>query len=328
MVWFLFILYSAVIVVAAIKLAEYGDAISIRTNLGGMFIGLLLMAGATSLPELLTSISSINQGVPDLAAGSFFGSNMFNMLLLGIIGLISWRTRILRKVARRHALTGSTAAFLLAIGIFFIMANIDLKIGWIGVDSIILLVAYIAGIYLIQTNSTPVTPSNVNEIDDRIPSLRNALIGFGLATAALIIVMPQLVSTSSEIATLTGLGTGFIGTALVSIVTSLPELVTTITAIRLGEYDMAVSNLFGSNMFNIFALGLSDVFFLNGRFLGAISPDFMLVGMIGLLMTLMGVIGNLAKMEKKFFIFELDTFLLILIYFFGMLFIFYRGIGI
>ena len=81
MVWFQFIISAAIIVLVAIKLAEYGDAIALRTNFGGVFVGTLLLAGATSLPELLTTINSINQGVPDLAAGNLFGSNMFNMFI-------------------------------------------------------------------------------------------------------------------------------------------------------------------------------------------------------------------------------------------------------
>ena len=89
MIWFQFIFSACIIVLAAIKLAEYGDSIALRTNLGGMFIGTLLLAGATSLPELLTSINAITQAVPDLAAGNLFGSVMLNMFLLAILDIIN-----------------------------------------------------------------------------------------------------------------------------------------------------------------------------------------------------------------------------------------------
>src|SRR3972149_6447591 len=85
MAWLIFLASSAAIVVAAIKLAQYGDVIAVRTRLGGMFVGALLLAGATSLPELVTAVSSIQQSVPNLAAGNFFGSNMFNMFLLAVL---------------------------------------------------------------------------------------------------------------------------------------------------------------------------------------------------------------------------------------------------
>ena len=83
MVWFTFIISAALIVLAATQLAKYGDVIAVRTRLGGMFIGVMLLAGATSLPEVLTTISSLSQGVPNLAAGNLLGSNMFNMFLAG-----------------------------------------------------------------------------------------------------------------------------------------------------------------------------------------------------------------------------------------------------
>jgi cation:H+ antiporter len=328
MPWILFFLASVVVVVAAIKLAEYGDVISIRTGLGGMFIGLILMAGATSLPELLTTINAINQNIPDLAAGNMFGSNMFNMLLLGAIDLMYLRTRILRKVARRHALSGSFAVFLIVLATFFVLADIDIRIGWIGLDSILLMTVYVMGLRIIRSSTMPVSTEEPEEISDSVPSLKHGLIGFSAATLALVAIMPLLVSSSNDIAEITGLGAGFIGTALVAIVTSLPELVTTITAVRLKVYDMAIGNLFGSIMFNIFILGLSDIFMLDGRFMGVISDDFVLVGLIGLIMTVMALISNLAKLERKIWIIEIDAFIIVATYFLGMWFIFQRGLGI
>ena len=114
--------------------------------------------------------------------------------------------------------------------------------------------------------------------------------GFVLATAVLVVVSPWLVQSSVAIADVTGLGTGFVGTALLAVVTSLPELVTTLAAARLGAYDLAVGNLFGSNMFNMFILGLTDVFFTQGRFLAAIHPAFALAGLLALLLTGLGLI--------------------------------------
>jgi cation:H+ antiporter len=329
LVWLKFIGSSIILVIAAIKLAEYGDVIAVRTKIGGMFIGLILLAGATSLPELLTTINSISIGEPDLAAGNMFGSNMVNMLLLGLIDLMSRNTRILRKVAHRHALSGSIAVFLIGLSTFFIMANIDTRIGWVGIDSLVIIAAYVVGIRIIQQNGSPAAIiEDETPIEETFPSLKKGIIGFIIASIVLIFIMPVLVNTSQEIAIITGLGTGFVGTALLAIITSLPELVTTITAIRLGVYDMAIGNLFGSNMFNILSLALSDFFMTDGRFLDAISHDFVMVGLIGLLMTGLALIGNLAKLERRIFFIEVDAFLLISIYFLGMYFIYMHGLGV
>ncbi|MBI9047793.1 MAG: sodium:calcium antiporter [Anaerolineaceae bacterium] len=328
LVWLKFAFSAAILVVAAIKLAEYGDVIAVRTKISGMFIGLILLAGATSLPEFLTTINSISIGEPDLAAGNMFGSNMVNMLLLGLTDLMSRTTRVLRKVAHRHALSGAISVFLIGLATFFIMADIETKIGWVGIDSLIILSAYIIGMRIIQHSANPAPVRDDQPISSDFPSLKKGIIGFSIATLALVLIMPLLVSTSNEIATLTGLGTGFIGTALVALITSLPELVTTITAIRLGVFDLAIGNLFGSNMFNIFSLALADFFMTEGRFLGTISQDFVMVGLIGLIMTGMALIGNLAKIERKIFFIEIDAVLLIIVYFLGMFLIFSKGIGV
>lgn len=328
MVWVIFLISAGLIVLAATQLAKYGDIIAIRTRLGGMFIGVLLLAGATSLPEVLTTISSIWQGVPNLAAGNLLGSNLFNMFLLAILDLIHRKERILRKAALKHALTGSLTVFLIGLVVFLILANVKIQIGWIGLDSLLIILVYIVGVRLIQSNQAHGAgpSSEVHEIPDGTPALWKGLVGFGLAAAGLVIVTPWMVRSSAEIAEITGLGTTFVGTTLVAIVTSLPELVTTIAAIKLGADDMAIGNLFGSNLFNMFALGLSDIFYLQGRFLGVIDPAFLLVGMLGLLMTGMGLIGNLARLERRVWFIEIDALVLFVTYFGGLWLLYSRGV--
>ncbi|MFZ6027506.1 MAG: sodium:calcium antiporter [Chloroflexota bacterium] len=329
MVWVIFFISAALIVFAAMQLAKYGDVIAIRTRLGGMFIGVLLLAGVTSLPEVLTTISSLSEGVPNLAAGNLFGSNLFNMFLLAILDLLHRKDRILRKAALKHALTGSLTVFLIGLAVFFIMADVHTRIGWIGLDSLAIMLAYIVGVWLIQKNQThqTVTAAVEVEVPKGTPSLLAGLVGFGLAATGLVVITPWMVRASAEIAEITGLGTTFVGTTLVAIVTSLPELVTTIAAVKLGADDMAIGNLFGSNLFNMFALGLTDVFYVQGRFLGVIDPAFLLVGMLGLLMTALGLIGNLIRLERRVLFIELDALALMLIYFSGLWLLYNRGVS-
>jgi cation:H+ antiporter len=324
MIWVEFIVSAAVIVLAATQLAKYGDIIAVRTKLGGMFIGVLLLAGATSLPELLTTISSLSQGVPNLAAGNLLGSNMFNMLVLAVIDVAGQQQRLLRKAALKHALSGSLAVMMIAMVVFFILANIDLQVGWVGIDSILLMLAYGVAIYLIQQNANPLLVVET-EVPEKFPTLLRGMIGFMIAAGVLVAVTPLLVSSSAEIAEVTGLGTSFIGATLVAVVTSLPELVTTLAALKLGADDMAIGNLFGSNLFNMFALGLTDLFYLQGRFLSVIDPSFLLAASLGLMMTVMALIGNLARIERRLLFVEIDALLLILVYGGGLWMLYMRG---
>lgn len=326
MIWVKFILLTGIIVVAATFLAKYGDVIAMRTRLGRMFIGVLLLAGATSLPEVLTSISAVNLGTPNIAAGNLLGSNAINMLLLAVVDLVHRNQRILRKVAQRHALTGSLVILMIVLALFFLQADIDLRVGWLGLDSLILIVVYLLAVRLLATKGNPLS-QETEELPADTPLLWKGIVGFLAAAAVLIIVTPMMVSTSNEIAEVTGLGTTFVGSTLVALVTSLPELVTTIAAIRIGSPDMAVGNLFGSNMFNMFALGLTDLFYSDGRFLSAIDPAFMLVGLLGLLMTAVGLLGNIVRFEKRFLFVEIDSGLLIFTYLMGMWLLFQRSMG-
>lgn len=326
MIWLQFILSAAILVYTAIKLAEFGDVIAVRTRMSGMFIGTLLIAGATSLPELLSAINAIAQDAPNLAAGSMFGSAMFNMFVLAILDLIHQQARILRRVAMNHALTASLANIMAGLAVFFIMANLDFKIGWVGVDSLLIIAAYVGGIRLLQGGGPPPAPTQID--DEKVPSLRRAGLGFALATVVLVVVTPFLVGSASAIAERTGVSAGFIGATLLAAATSLPELVTTIAAARMGAYDLAVGNLFGSNVFNMFALGLTDFFYTKGRFLGAIDSSFALAGMLGLLLTGLGLIGNLARVERRLAFVEVDALLLLLGYLAGMWFLYTQGIGV
>ncbi len=328
MVWLIFLGSAAVIVLAALQLAKYGDAIAQRTRLGGMFVGTLLMAGATSLPELLTGINSLSQGVPNLAAGNQLGSNMFNMFVLAVLDLLFRQARILRRVAMRHALTASLGALLIGMASFFILAGVDARIGWVGVDSLLLVAVYVGGVRLIQSGIPGPAHEMAPEAElEGVPSLRHALIGFFAAAGVLIAVTPQLVHSSAEIAELTGLGTGFVGATLVAMVTSLPELATTIAAARIGAFDLAIGNLFGSNAFNVVALALTDFFYLPGRLLGAIDPAFALVALLGLILTSLALIGNLARVERRLLFIEIDAAIIFLVYLAGMWFLYQRGIG-
>ena len=328
MVWLEFLLTAVLITLAAMQLAKSGDVIAVRTRAGGMFIGIVLLAGATSLPELLTTISSVFQGVPNLAAGNLLGSNMLNMFLLAVLDMVNYKHRILRKAALKHALSGSLATFMIAAVVFFILADVDVQVGWLGMDSLALILIYLVAVSLLRGQSRASTALAVEqEIPQGTPSLRKGVIGFALAALALTVITPWMVNASSRIAEITGLGTTFIGTTLVALVTSLPELVTTLTAARIGADDMAIGNLFGSNLFNMFALGFTDLFFFQGRFLSVIDPAFLLVGILGLIMTVMGLIGNLARLERRLFILEMDALALMVVYFGGLWLLYIRGVG-
>ncbi len=327
--WLLFLISAAIVVVVADRLAKYGDVIAVRTNLGGLLMGTIFMAAATSLPEFMTAISAFRAGAPDLAAGNFYGSNMVNILLLALVDMVNYRVPLLRRMAITHTVTAVLGMMLMVLSVIFIMADIETTIGWVGVDSLVLIALYFGGVWLIQQANSRVNGAwskNV-VVSDEFPSLTKGLVGFLFAAAILVLVVPQLVQASAEIAIITGLGDSFIGVSLLSIVTSLPELLAALAAVRMGAFDLAVGNIFGSIVFNMLGLGVADFFYTEGRLLGAIDPGFALVGLLGLLLTTMALMANLARIERKILFIEVDAIAIIIAYLAGMYMLFLRPGG-
>ena len=166
-------------------------------------------------------------------------------------------------------------------------------------------------------------PADMTEAElNEIPSLQVGLIVFTVAAVVLGLICPFMVRASETISEITGLGTSFVGSTLVAFVTSLPEMVTSISAISIGAADMALGNLFGSNMFNMFGIGIADIFYTKGRFLSTVDNSFIVVGMLGVLMTSFGLIGNIVKFKRVGRVIDIDSIIMALMYFAGMYLLF------
>lgn len=328
MVWIQFFVSAALIVFVASKMTQYAHVIAVRTRLGGMFVGTLLVAVATSAPEIITNISSVRLGVPNLAAGDLFGSGMFNMFILALLDVVHFRQRILRRVALSHALTAALATLLTGMAALFVLARIPWRIGWLGLDSLALIVIYIGGIWLIQKEGRQHNVPTRDELDVPTVGLTYAIVGFIVSAAALTFISPWLVRAAKEIALITGLGTGFVGVTLFAFVTSLPEVVTMLVSARLGAFDMTVGDLFGSNIFNMVALAITDGFYVQGLLFSDINANFALAGLLVVLLINLALVGNLARLERRLWFVELDALLIILSFIGGMLLLYQHGVGI
>ncbi len=328
--WSVFLASAAVIVYAGTKLSRYGDQIADLTGLGGLWIGVVLMAGATSLPEIFTDVSAALMNAPNLAAGDLFGSNMANMLILGIIDLMHRQKRIFQQAAFEHALSAGLALFLTAFAAFFVLLGLDVKHGGIGLGSMLLLMFYIFGMRLVfrqevmkrrqrehelvVEGQTPEVPTRLDKRD----ALRRASMGFAAATLGLLVAAPFLAGSARMIAEQSDISTTFIGTSLVGITTSLPELVTATAAVRLGAFDLAVGNLFGSNAFNMAAFFFVDIAYRSGPLFNAISDAHAMAALWSILLMSIAVMGIIYRVEQRYLLIEPDSFLIILGYCLGM----------
>ncbi len=332
--WLTFLASAVVIVVAGTKLSHFGDQLSDLTGLGGLWIGVILMAGATSLPEVFTTISASLIDAPDIAAGDLFGAVMTNMLTLGIIDQIFRQKQVWRQAAFGHTLVAALAMVLVALAGLFTLLKPDITRMALGIDTLILLVLYVLGMRLVyrqeyfsrqHEEAERVAAESAGSEEDqhrrrssRKQALRRASIGFGLSTLAILVSAPFLATSAELIAERSGVTETFIGTSLVAITTSMPELVTSIAAVRLGAFDLAVGNLYGSNAFNMAAFFFADLAYRDGSLLAAVEPAHALTAFWGIFLMNVGLMGIIYRAEKRYFLIEPDSFIMILGWILGM----------
>jgi cation:H+ antiporter len=296
---------GAVVVAAGIALAKAGDAIASATRLGALWVGSLLLAGATSLPELATDVVAVRIGAPDLAAGDLFGSSMANMLILALVDLMPPRGRVLRGAAFEHVLAGALAIVLNGLAAAFVLGRSRVEVLGTGLDSLLLAALYVMGmraVYLHGRVAVGTAAAAAGAEKERL-SLRGAAIRFGLAAAAILAAAPFFARSAHGIAEATGLGGTFVGTLLVGLATSLPELASAAAAARIGAFDLAVGNLLGSNGFNMAIFLVLDVAH-PGPIFAALDPAHALSGLFAVVLMGLGIAGLVYRAEKRFAMLE------------------------
>jgi cation:H+ antiporter len=329
MIWLTFVGSAVVIVLAGTRLSRYGDEIAGLTGLGRLWIGVVLMSTATSLPEVFTTVSAGWMNAPDLAAGDLFGAGMSNMLTLGLIDLMHRQKRVWQQAALGHTLTATLAMLLTGLAAFFVLQPVQVSHAGVGLGSLTLFILYVLGMRLVfrqedmdrrrreQAVMVEETMAKQDTIGRRA-ELRRAVIGFSLGALALFVAAPFLAWSAARIAEATGTSTTFIGTSLVAITTSLPELVTAVAAVRLGAFDLAVGNLFGSNAFNMAAFMFADLAYRDGGLLSSVSSTHALTALWSILMMNIGLMGIIYRAEKRFMLIEPDSLLMIVSYVLGL----------
>ena len=308
LIWAKFIVCLLVVLFAGTRLSKYGDIIAEKTGLGGVWIGLLLMATATSLPELFTGISAVALvGAPNLALGTAFGSNLFNLMIIALLDILHREGPLLTRVSTGHVLVGGLVILLIAFATIsvFISLNISgLHLGWVSIFTPLLILLYLLSLRKTflhersqqgQLTEKRDTPHYYREI-----SLRRAYTYYAIAAVLVIVGAVWLAFVGEEIAEVTGWGATFVGSLFLATVTSAPEVVVSVAALRLGARDMAVANMLGSNMFNMgIVLAVNDLFYREGSLFAGASISHVFTGLMAILMTCVIIVGLTSPSRRK-----------------------------
>jgi cation:H+ antiporter len=320
-IWFQFIALVVIIFFSGSRLAKYGDIIAEKNGLGRTWIGVILMASITSLPELITGISSVTIfDLPNITTGDILGSCLFNILIIALLDAIVGSVPISARVHEGHILSAGFGIFMLGIislGLFF--GSRFPSIGWVGFYSLIIVPVYLLAIRIIFLYEKIRLAKLIREITEELlyDSISKSRAYFMYSVNALMLIgaATYLPRVGEEIAEITELGQTFVGSIFIAISTSLPEVVVTIAAIRLGAVDLAVGNLLGSNLFNCCILALVDFLYLRGPILSYVSQKQILTATSAILMTAIAIIGLTYRASKKPLIFAWDSIGILIVYF-------------
>jgi cation:H+ antiporter len=329
----LFLLSAAVVVFAGTILARNGDIIAARTKLGGVWVGAVFLAAATSLPELATDVAAVRMGEPDLAAGDLFGSSMANMLILAILTLLPVGKEIFRAATLDHVVYAALAITLTTLAALFVLVPLHIPIPIFGAGSLIILAAYVFGSRTLMKHSAlaertvkveemrpPVAdPAAGGDAVQKEVPLRRAVTWFVFAAFITLLAAPVFAFTAERAATLSGVGTTFLGTWLVGFSTSLPELVTSLAAVRMRAYDLAVGNLFGSNAFNMTLFVVLDAAHTDGPIFAAISQAHVLSALAAILLMCIAVAALVTRAKGRTAVSQPGGALMVLVYVLGLL---------
>jgi cation:H+ antiporter len=307
-----FVLLSCVIVCAGVLLTKFADKIAESTAMGHSLAGLLLLAAATSLPELSIGWAAVRIDAVDLTLGELLGSCLWNLLLLAILDLaIRSGGRMLSRQSAAHALTATVSVLLVAIVMGGLVLGYDHVFLRLSPFSWAILAAYILCIRLIYQDHQTVINGGDDDSGLRRPTARS-IVGYLVCASLIFIAAPRLAVVSDQLAEVTGIADTFLGATLVALVTSLPEAVTTFAAIRLGQPNMALANIFGSNAFNIVILAMVDLATPDSIFALASSAH-LVTAVCVTVVSAVALLGLLYRAEKRYWLIEPDALLVILL---------------
>ena len=324
MIWLKFVACLAIVLFAGTKLARYGDAIAEKTGLGRIWIGMVLIALITTMPELVTSVSSVALvHSADLALGTLLGSCCFNLSILVVLDILHSRTPVLSVASPRHMLTAGWGALLIAIAAAGIISSSRfsfLATGWVGIPSIVIIVLYLLGAWWAfrrerkqESLSVPSTSTRYDMYTTKMVWIR-----FALASVVVIAAGIWLSFIGDEISATTGWGSTFVGTLFLAITTSAPELVVAITALRMGAIDLAVADILGANMLDIVMIVPADIAYGQGFILSAVSRSHLIIAAVAVTMSILVILGlRFPRSRKTFKVASWYTPLLIALYIFG-----------
>ncbi len=292
----LFLLIAIVTILISIKLSYYADVLDKKTNFGGMIIGGILLAGVTSLPELITSISSITLKNPSLALGDILGSNLFNIFIIVFFDIIYLKKRFMNKISPHYLASHFVLIYIYIVIISYFTGDFIGGIYGIGIPTIMIILSFL--IYLMVISKFDIGEQGI-EYD-----IHEKNVGYKfLFTSIIMVIISVLLTYSANKITINypHFSSSAIGASLLGITTSLPEMVSVFALIKIGSYNLAYANIIGSNIINFVILAIGDILLFSKRIYDFYDNDCIALAYLGLAFTIMMIYP--VKRQRNLFTF-------------------------
>lgn len=263
MIYIEYLVLAALVVFLAVRLSYYVDVLDRKTNLSGAFIGGVMLAAVTSLPELFTALTAVLAlDKPQLVQGDILGSNVFNLCVIGGLLLCYSKDYQKAKLSKSHRSTLWYGLVMYALAFLAIIKPIDVPLGPINVNlmTILILIVYAINVKFMKSDE-----SVENENEDDCPlSVKQVAVRFVLYSIALVGVSVLLTHVTDDISHALNLGATVAGAIFLGVATSLPELSASVNLVRMKNFNASFGNIVGSNLFNFTILCFADILYTKG----------------------------------------------------------------
>ncbi len=305
LIWLEFLFCLGIICFAGYYLSRYGDIIAEKSGISASWIGLILLATATSLPELIAGISAVTFAAsPDIAVGEVLGSTVFNLAILVVLDALYRRESMYGRAAQGHILSAALGALLIAFAGFSLLLDhsaMRMSFLHVGFYTPLIVLVYLVAMRAVYSYEQRTLSEYAEASTERYPemTLRSAVIGYSKAAFAVVLAGTWLPLIAKDISDMMGWGQSFVGTLLVAGVTSAPEAAVTISALRIGALNMAIANLLGSNLFDIAVLPVVDVFYTGGPLLAHAETSHALTAFTAVMMSALVMVGLIFRPQGR-----------------------------
>lgn len=318
-----YLLLAFIVIFATSRLSYYINELDKKTHISGALIGGVLLATVTSMPEFITSITStVGLGEPGLAFGNVFGSNIFNIVILALADIIFMKQMFFNKVKTQR----KTNALVILMYIVFMIpliitgfsgyssATINIGITF-NIISLVIVVVYIFSIRAMNQDET--------EQSEEISNVSYKRIGIFFFLWALVVIVASYFVTlvANDLGNELNLGASFAGAIFLGIATSLPELTAVMTLMKLRNYEAALGNIIGSNIFNMTIISVVDIINVKEDIFSELSENtevrenISLLLILGLITSIILMLALVRKEEKSKITYIIPSVLILVAYF-------------